>query len=66
MAHLVAEDDWEVKYPVLDSVFRLPCVRRFACVEVELNEPLWHLDLQFTIAKGGSYWRRFIFSTVDQ
>jgi hypothetical protein len=66
MAHLLAEEDWEVKHPILDSVFRLPRVHRFACVEVELNGPLWHLDLQFTLAEGVSHWRRFIFSTVDQ
>lgn len=64
--HLVVEDAWEVQYPMLQSVFRESFARFYKCFEVEVNQPLWHLDLQFTLQEGVTHWRRFIFSTVEQ
>lgn len=65
MVHLVVEDDWEIRYPFLNSVFGQSPARFYKCFEVEVNQPLWHLDLQFTLQEGVTHWRRFIFSTVE-
>jgi hypothetical protein len=64
--HFVVEDAWEVKDPILKSLQAGAGGRLFPCVEVDLNQPIWHLDLQFHAGEGVTHWRRFILSSVEQ
>lgn len=64
--HFVVEDAWEIKAPILKSLQGQPGSRLFPCVEVGLNQPIWHLDLEFHVCEGPTHWRRFILSAVEQ
>lgn len=64
--YFIIEDTWEVKDPILKSLRAGPGSRRFPCIEVDLNRPIWHLDLQFHADEGVTHWRRFILSSIEQ
>lgn len=66
VVHFVVEDAWEVKNPLLKSLQARSGSRLFPCVEVDLNQSIWHLDLQFHVAEGVTHWRRFILTSVEQ
>lgn len=40
--------------------------RMFSCVEVDLNVPLWHLDILIGASVGVECWRRFVLTSVEQ
>lgn len=64
--YFVVQDTWEIKNPILKSLHAEPGSHLSPCVEVGLNQPLWHLDLEFHGEEGLTYWRRLIFSSVEQ
>lgn len=63
--YLIAEEAWEITNPLVKA---LPGAggRWFSCVEVELNAPLWHLDILVTATNGIECWRRFILTSLEQ
>ena len=64
--HFVIEDVWEVHDPLVKSLQVASGSRLFPCVEVDLNGPIWHVDLQFQIDDGIAHWRRFILASIEQ
>jgi hypothetical protein len=63
--YLIAEEAWEIANPLVKA---LPSAegRFFSCVEVELNAPLWHLDILVTATNGIECWRRFVLTSPEQ
>lgn len=63
--YLITEKEWELNPPFLKA---LPdtASRLFSCVEVDLNVPLWHLDLLLSAGPGVEYWRRFVLTSLEQ
>lgn len=63
--HFRTEEEWELRDPILRSL-QGTGARMYPCVEVDLNGPLWHLDLLFTWPEKITCWRRFILTSIEQ
>lgn len=63
--YLIAEEAWEAANPLVNE---LPGIsgRLFSCVEVDLNVPLWHLELLVSLESGMECWRRFVLTSLEQ
>jgi hypothetical protein len=63
--YFLTEKEWELRDPILRSLLGTGA-RIYPCVEIELNGPLWHLDLLFSWPDDITCWRRFILTSVEQ
>ncbi len=64
----MTEGEWEVQDPLAKALQGTAGSRLYPCVEVSLNQPIWHLDLYFEIDQVNDigHWRRFILASVAQ
>lgn len=63
--YFIAEEAWEITNPLVKA---LPgsTGSLFSCVEVDLNIPLWHLDILVEATTGMNCWRRFLLTSLEQ
>lgn len=65
--HFVTEADWELQDPLIKALQGAAGSRLYPCVEVNSNQPIWHLDLHFDVDQmDAGYWRRFVVASVEQ
>jgi hypothetical protein len=62
--NFLTNESWQIQDPIL-CAFHHDRERLYPCVEVELNRPLWHLDLETCFGENFECWRRFIFTSVE-
>lgn len=63
--YFTTDEAWEVKDPTVRA-WQGGESRLFPCVELMLNQPLWHLDLLVCLENGSSFWRRFVLTSLEQ
>lgn len=59
--------EWEIKDPVLKALGEDKSVRSYPFIEIQLNVPLFHVDVRFPYDedKEISGWRRFIMQDIE-